>query len=105
MITVTRSIARHPHHAIAVAVCLVLASVSAQAQQQTSDARLQEVIVSATKVGEQQLSNVPMAIQAFTGESLQSKGVKDAKDLMALIPGAPEQSEIGAGYKVFSFRG
>ena len=46
-----------------------------------------------------------MAIQAFTGEALQAKGIRDAKDLMELIPGASEQSEIGAGYKIFSFRG
>jgi iron complex outermembrane receptor protein len=96
---------QHPRAAIAVAVPLVLGCASAWAQQQANDTRLQEVIVSATKVGEQQLSSVPMAIQAFSGEALQSKGVKDAKDLMALIPGASEQSEIGAGYKVFSFRG
>jgi iron complex outermembrane recepter protein len=76
----------------------------AQEPSETSGA-LQEVVVTATKVGEQQLSQVPMAIQAFTGAALQEKGIRDAKDLMELIPGASEQSEIGAGYKIFSFRG
>lgn len=92
--------------AIALAMASVVTTVPARAQQagDASD-RLQEVVVSATKVGEQELSKVPMAIQAFTGDSLVLKGVRDAKDLMELIPGASEQSEIGAGYKVFSFRG
>jgi len=78
----------------------------AHAQEGTNGAvSLQEVVVTATKVGEQQLSQVPMAIQAFTGAALQAKGIRDAKDLIELIPGASEQSEIGAGYKIFSFRG
>jgi outer membrane receptor protein involved in Fe transport len=77
----------------------------ARAQGTSGGDHLEEVVVSATKVGEQELSKVPMAIQAFTGESLTSKGIADAKSLMELIPGASEQSEIGAGYKVFSFRG
>jgi iron complex outermembrane recepter protein len=96
--------------AIGFAVACVLGE-GAQAQEvsqqvnDTSSPALQEVVVTATKVGAQQLSQVPMAIQAFTGEALQAKGIRDAKDLMELIPGASEQSEIGAGYKIFSFRG
>ena len=90
---------------VAVTVSFLIASAGARAQSPAGADRLEEVVVSATKVGEQELSKVPMAIQAFTGESLTSKGIGDAKSLMELIPGASEQSEIGAGYKVFSFRG
>jgi outer membrane receptor protein involved in Fe transport len=91
---------------VPLAVTLSLASGLARAQQgNAASERLEEIVVSATKVGEQELSRVPMAIQAFTQESLTQKGVQDAKSLMELIPGASEQSEIGAGYKVFSFRG
>jgi len=90
---------------IAVSVPFLVASAVARAQGAGGSDHLEEVVVSATKVGEQELSKVPMAIQAFTGESLTSKGIGDAKSLMELIPGASEQSEIGAGYKVFSFRG
>ena len=46
-----------------------------------------------------------MAIQAFTADSLVSKGIRQTLDLIELIPGASEQSEIGAGYRIFSFRG
>jgi iron complex outermembrane receptor protein len=89
-----------------VALAAALGGATAHAQQQSSvPERVEEIVVSATKVGEQSLSDVPMAIQAFTGESLALKGIREAKDLIELIPGASEQSEIGAGYKVFSFRG
>jgi outer membrane receptor protein involved in Fe transport len=91
--------------AIALAVAIALSSAPARAQQQTNNTVVEEIVVSATKVGEQSLSEVPMAIQAFTGDSLATKGIREAKDLIELIPGASEQSEIGAGYKVFSFRG
>jgi len=91
---------------LALAIASVLVAAAARSQESSpSEGRVEEIVVSATKVGEQQLSDVPMAIQAFSGESLALKGVADAKDLMSLIPGASEQSEIGAGYKVFSFRG
>jgi outer membrane receptor protein involved in Fe transport len=66
---------------------------------------VQEVIVTATKEGAHAVDDVPMAIQAFSAESLESKGVRQTLDLIELIPGASEQSEIGAGYRIFSFRG
>src|SRR3569833_2162717 len=92
--------------AAGVAAASILARNPAAAQQiSDTPAALQEVVVTATKVGELQLSQVPMAIQAFTGDALKTMGIRDAKDLMELIPGASEQSEIGAGYKIFSFRG
>lgn len=96
----------HSNRKLALAIASVLVAAPATSQENSEPAgRLEEIVVSATKVGEQQLSDVPMAIQAFSGESLALKGIADAKDLMSLIPGASEQSEIGAGYKVFSFRG
>ncbi len=66
---------------------------------------LQEVVVTATKEGSHPVQDVPMAIQVFSADSLASKDVRDTLDLIELIPGASEQSEIGAGYRIFSFRG
>lgn len=107
MITTGRPIAfGHSRRTFALAISSVFIAAPVLSQETNAQAgRLEEIVVSATKVGEQQLSDVPMAIQAFSGESLALKGIADAKDLMSLIPGASEQSEIGAGYKVFSFRG
>ena len=64
-----------------------------------------EIVVTALKSGEQQISRVPLAIQAFSEETLKDKGVRDGGDLISLIPGASQAQEIGAGYRVFSFRG
>jgi iron complex outermembrane recepter protein len=96
---------RYSRLTLAIGAILSGAAVHAQQPSASSASDLDEIIVSATKVGEQSLSDVPMAIQAFKGEKLSLQGIREAKDLIELIPGASEQSEIGAGYKVFSFRG
>lgn len=106
MIASIRKSRGKPALSLSLAVAAVLGSAAAQAQQAASPStEMNEIVVSATKVGEQSLSDVPMAIQAFKGETLSLQGIREAKDLIELIPGASEQSEIGAGYKVFSFRG
>ena len=66
---------------------------------------IQEVVVTATKVGSQTVMQTPMAIQAFSGESLETKGIHEAEDLISLIPGASAFGEISAGYKVYAIRG
>lgn len=68
-------------------------------------AMLEDIVVTALKSGEQQLDRVPLAIQAFSEETLKNKGIRDGSDLISLIPGASQAQEIGAGYRVFSFRG
>lgn len=64
-----------------------------------------EIIVTALKTGAQRLDKVPVAIQAFSQETLNQRRVRDGSDLIQLIPGASEAQEIGAGYRIFSFRG
>jgi iron complex outermembrane recepter protein len=64
-----------------------------------------EILVTASKTGEQALGKVPMAIQAFSGEQLQARQINEAADLINLIPGASQQSQVGAAFRIFSFRG
>ncbi|MHA6720209.1 TonB-dependent receptor [Sphingomonas sp. RS6] len=64
-----------------------------------------EIIVTALKSGAARLDRVPLAIQAFTGDTLKQRNVRDGADLIQLIPGASQAQEIGAGYRIFSFRG
>ena len=92
-----------------VASAIVLAAAS-QASAQTygnagSGPVLEEIVVTATKTGAQQLSDIPMAIQAFDGGSLAERNVREGIDLIELIPGASQVQQIGAGYRIFSFRG
>ena len=74
-----------------------------QREQDVTDEN--EIVVTALKTGEQRLDRVPLAAQAFSEETLKGRGVRDATDLIQLIPGASQAQEIGAGYRIFSFRG
>lgn len=76
--------------------------------QSTSDTPASEtgdIIVTASKTGAERLARVPQAIQAFTGATLKERNIRDGADLIQLIPGASQAQEIGAGYRIYSFRG
>ena len=85
------------------ATAAAFAGAPAHAQDRGRDQ--DEIVVTATKTGEQQLSDVPMAIQAFDGNSLLERNIREGIDLIELIPGASQTQTIGAGYRIFSFRG
>lgn len=92
--------------ALACGAALGATPVRAQEAAETpASSEISEIVVTALKSGEQQISRVPVAIQAFSEETLKDKGVRDGGDLISLIPGASQAQEIGAGYRVFSFRG
>lgn len=64
-----------------------------------------EIIVTASKQGGQTLLKAPLAIQAFSGESLKEKGVADIGNLVSAIPGASISQETAAGIRSYSIRG
>ena len=95
---------------LAALVCgAALAGTPALAQttaaSQNTPSSVDDIVVTALKTGAQRLDRAPVAIQAFSEETLKDKGVRDGADLISLIPGASQAQEIGAGYRVFSFRG
>ncbi|MBW7837960.1 MAG: TonB-dependent receptor plug domain-containing protein, partial [Sphingomonadales bacterium] len=49
-------------------------------------AMLEEVTVTATKMGETKLQETPLAITAFTSDQMAKTGIKEVRDLMALTP-------------------
>lgn len=78
----------------------------AHAQSATEDdSRIADIVVTASKQGVQTLQKAPLAIQAFSGEALASKGIKDTGDLVALIPGAAPLEQVGSIIKAYSLRG
>lgn len=81
------------------------AEPAAAADVQADVTDTNDIVVTALKTGAQQLDKVPVAIQAFSEETLSNRGVRDGADLIQLIPGASQAQEIGAGYRIFSFRG
>ncbi|MCY4154193.1 MAG: TonB-dependent receptor plug domain-containing protein [Gammaproteobacteria bacterium] len=50
-------------------------------------AQLEEIVVTAQKRAES-LQDVPIAVQAFTGENLDELGVQSAEDIMLYVPNA-----------------
>ncbi|MAM38792.1 MAG: TonB-dependent receptor [Erythrobacter sp.] len=99
-----------------VAPVALLASASAHAQDQqppsdaaspAEDASAEDnvIVVTATRQGAQTLQDVPLAIQAFTGEQLQERGIQETTDLVTSIPGASVGEQVGSVIKTFSLRG
>jgi iron complex outermembrane recepter protein len=65
--------------------------------------RLTEEIVVTAEKREQNLQEVPSSIQAFTGGTLDAKGVSDVKDLQLVTPGL--QYDSMASYSIIYIRG
>lgn len=100
-----------------VALVGLLVGTSAQAQtapddgQQDPDAVATsapssgEIIVTAARQGSQSLQDVPLAIQAFGGEQLQERGIRETTDLVTAVPGASQGEQVGSVLKTFTLRG
>ena len=85
------------------AVMTLMVSVPAIAQSNTSGG-LDEIIVTATKRGEQSLNDVPIAIQAITGEDLARSGAVEFVDFASRVPSLSYQ-DLGPGDKKYVIRG
>ena len=64
---------------------------------------IEEIIVTAQKRSEN-INNVPIAISAFTGNTLANLGVTDTRDLNRLVPGF-NANESGRGTTLYTLRG
>jgi outer membrane receptor protein involved in Fe transport len=93
----------------------VLAATSglAWAQETTLDTKtprsqstdLEEVVVTAQKTGVQSLQQVPLAIQAFSGEDLKEKNITSIDDLVSAVPGAFEGQRQSVASRSYNLRG
>src|SRR6185437_9873989 len=92
---------------------LAAASSLAWAQETTSNTKggrttstdLEEIVVTAQKSGAQSLQEVPLAIQAFSGEELKQKNITSIDDLVSIIPGAFEGQRQSAASRSYNLRG
>ena len=66
---------------LSLALILSTTAVSAQAQEAATD----EIVVTANKV-EQNAQDVPIALTAFTGESLRELGINDTVEMARITP-------------------
>jgi outer membrane receptor protein involved in Fe transport len=80
-------------------VALCALGIPAAHAEQVADSGLQEIVVTATRRTER-LQDVPIAVQALSGETLQQLNISNAEDLIKTLPGVtqagggPSQSEI-----------
>lgn len=61
---------------------------------------LEEIVVTAQKRSES-LQDVPVAVSAFTNETMNALGVNDASDLVNLTPGLSERQQSGSNKNYF----
>lgn len=86
----------------AFAVPALAQEVSGSAEEQTASS--DEIMVTAQR-REQAISDVPQAVQAVSGERLQSLGIEQIEDVISLVPSATIGSTISVGSNVFQIRG
>ena len=77
------------------------AAPATQADQQDT---LQDIIVTASKRGDESLRNVPLAIQALTGDTLANAGITQFSEYATRVPSLAFQ-DLGPGDKKFIIRG
>ena len=81
-------------------------SVFAQDSEVNSDEQpvIEEILVTASKRGAQALQDIPMSIQAFTGEDLERRGVVEFIDYARSVAGLSFEDQ-GPGDKKYVLRG
>jgi iron complex outermembrane recepter protein len=87
--------------AVALVASPALAQSSSTAATATDDS---EIVVTAQK-REQNLSDVPAAIQAISGETLERRGTRSLSQLVDFIPGASIVSKSAPGFETIQIRG
>ena len=73
--------------------------------QRAPASEMEEVVVTAQKSGDQQLHQVPLAIQVFSAEELKEKNISSVGDLVANIPGAFEGFRQSNASRIYNIRG
>lgn len=86
--------------ALASVLALALASPALAADPGADE----EIVVTAQKRA-QNLSDVPAAIQAISGDTLERRGIADLNDLVDFVPGASVVSNAGPGFSTIQIRG
>lgn len=79
-------------------------SATTASEQVDDSGQATDIVVTAQK-REQNLSDVPAAIQAITGDTLERRGTKDITQLVEFIPGASIVSKVSPGFETIQIRG
>ena len=90
--------------ASAASAALMSGGVFAAAPTDNDNLSLQEIVVSATRVGEQSVQKIPMAISVISPTALDSKGLSGISDFVGELPSVNMQS-VSPGENVIDMRG
>ena len=90
--------------AAGVSALALIGSTSAGFTADKDTVGFEEIVVTATKRGAQGLMDVPIAIQAITGDNLRDRGVQDFADWAVSVPGL-KYEDLGPGDKRIFMRG
>ncbi|UPT62582.1 MAG: TonB-dependent receptor [Hyphomonadaceae bacterium JAD_PAG50586_4] len=82
-----------------------LAALASPAWAQDADADANTEIVVTAQKREENLFEVPLAVQALSSEQLENAGVDSVEELTALIPGASVVSSTAPGFGTVQIRG
>ena len=94
-----RNIAAH-----AVLAVTGIASAPALSQEEASSQVIEEIVVTASKRGEQQIQDIPLPITAFSGEDIERGGAATVGDFINRTPGLT-QTPVNPGNNVIQIRG
>lgn len=87
-------------------VAVLAPPLVAQEEQDEAPAdEVSEVIVVTAQKREQELQEVPISVQAFTGEALQEANMRDLNEVITLVPGASEELSNNIGLRRYQIRG
>jgi iron complex outermembrane recepter protein len=90
---------------VGIAATLTQVPLTALAQSGvTPSPGLDEIVVTANKLNAQRVLDIPVSIQAISGDALQSAGVSGIMDVAGSIPGLSVQ-DLGPGDKKYVIRG
>ena len=93
------------HQRVAGGACVGLLMLPAAGSWAAPDtAGVEEIVVTASKRGEETIQNTPFAVQAISGQQLADLGALQIGDYAALIPGFSFQDN-GPGDKRYAIRG
>ncbi len=85
-------------------VCIVASLVSLSGRAVAAEPVIEEIVVTAQK-REQAITDVPMSVQAITGEELRENGIDSLPDLVKFVPGASVVSSTAPGFETIILRG
>jgi len=74
------------------------------AQESSSASAIEEIVVTASKRGSQLIQDIPITVQAISGDRLEEIGALDFNDYFRLVPGLSVNDQ-GPGHKTYIVRG